>query len=299
MKIAFIGFGEAARAFAETLGREDDRLVFSAYDILTAGDEDRDLRAAALKLGVAIAESPGAAIDGADWIFSAVTAADSLDAARSVAAAIAPGQLFIDINSVSAGRKIETAAIIKASGASYLDMAVMAPVHPRGHRTQVLVAGPDARSAAAVLDRLGFDHAHAGNAVGDATTIKMLRSLFVKGLEAITVQTLLAAKTAGRYDEVYASLSSSFAALGWPKFPLYQLERVATHGVRRAAEMRESARTLAELGFPEGSDLANAIADIQQSIGDLGISAGMGEEVSAAYEAVEKTSREKKRRNSL
>lgn len=285
MRIAFIGFGEAARAFAETLRREDASLVLSAYDILTVRGADADVRAAAARLGVSVANDPETAVRNADWVVSAVTAADVLDAARSAAGALAPGQLYVDINSVSAGRKAEAAGIVHATGADYLDMAVMAPVHPKGHRTPVLVAGPAARDAAASLDRLGFDHAHAGDAVGDATTVKMLRSLFVKGMEAVTVQTLLAARQAGRFDDVYASLSRSFAALGWPKFPLYQLERVATHGVRRAAEMRESARTQAELGFAAGADLANAIADIQHAIGELGLK-GVGEDAGAAYEAL-------------
>src|SRR5690606_9263014 len=123
-------------------------------------------------------------------------------------------------------------------GAAYLDMAVMAPVHPRGHRTPVLIAGPQAVELGHRLGLMGFDLKIAGEETGAATTIKMLRSMFVKGLEAITVQTLLAARAAGRLDEVYASLSTSFPGLGWPAFPKYLVERVTTHGVRRAAEMR-------------------------------------------------------------
>jgi 3-hydroxyisobutyrate dehydrogenase-like beta-hydroxyacid dehydrogenase len=268
MKIAFIGFGEAARAFAETL--RGDGLSFSAYDILTRRGADGDVRQAASRLGVALADEPAKAVSGADWVISAVTASDSLEAAQSVAAALKPNQVYLDINSVSAGRKQATATLVGASGCDYVDMAVMAPVHPRGHRTPVLIAGPDCAAVEPDLRRLGFDWRVVGGDVGGATSIKMLRSLFVKGLEAITVQTLLAAQQAGRFDEVYESVSKSFAALGWPDFPLYQLERVATHGVRRAAEMRESAATLDELGFAAGRDLATAIADLQQSVGELG-----------------------------
>ena len=79
--------------------------------------------------------SPSEAIAHADWIVSAVTASSSLAAGQSVAPAIAAGQIFIDINSVSPGRKQETAALLVSKGAAYVDMAVMAPVHPRGHRT--------------------------------------------------------------------------------------------------------------------------------------------------------------------
>jgi 3-hydroxyisobutyrate dehydrogenase-like beta-hydroxyacid dehydrogenase len=285
MKIAFIGFGEAARAFAGTM-RDAGATGFRAFDILTPRGRDGALREAAARLGVAVADDPAGAIEGADWVFSAVTAADSLDAARSVAARLRPGQVFIDINSVSAGRKQETAALVTAGGAAYLDMAVMAPVHPKGHRTPVLIAGPQAVEMGRRLGLLGFDLEVVGDSVGDATTIKMLRSMFVKGLEAVTVQTLLAARAAGRFDEIYASLSKSFPGLGWPQFPKYLIERVATHGIRRAAEMRESAVTMDELGFPAGRDMANAVAALQQEVGDLGVRLDENGALEGLYDAV-------------
>jgi 3-hydroxyisobutyrate dehydrogenase-like beta-hydroxyacid dehydrogenase len=268
VKIAFIGFGEAARAFVTSLAANG--IEFSAFDILTESGNDSGVRDAGEKLGVTVCRSPGEAVAGADWIISAVTAADSLDAGRSVARVIGPRQVFIDINSVSSGRKQETAALVGANGVACVDMAVMAPVHPRGHRTPVLIAGPACVMVSEKLDELGFDFTIVGDEIGAATSIKMIRSLFVKGLEAVTVQTLLAAQAAGRFDEVFASLSGSFPHFGWPKFPSYQFERVATHGVRRAAEMRESAVSMAELGFPAGRALADAIADVQQSVGELG-----------------------------
>lgn len=276
MRIAFIGFGEAARAFTASLRGEGD-LSFSAYDKLVGTDGEGPVREAAASLGVELAESAAQAVEGVDWVFSAVTAADSLDAARSVAGRLGAGQAFIDINSVSAGRKVEAASVVCGRGAAYVDMAVMSPVHPRGHRTPVLLAGPSCAELAQRFAALGFDFSVVGEEIGAATSIKMLRSLFVKGLEAVTVQALLAARAAGRFDEVYASLSGSFPQLGWPQFAAYQLERVSRHGIRRAAEMEESAASLAELGFAAGRDMALAIAALQGEIGRLGIAAGDGE----------------------
>ncbi|MBX3532054.1 MAG: NAD(P)-dependent oxidoreductase [Rhizobiaceae bacterium] len=270
MKIAFIGFGEAARAFASTL-REEGSVTFSAFDILTAQGRDKPVREAAERLGAQVCKTPAEAVESADWVFSAVTAADSLDAGRSVAKLLKPGQVFIDINSVSGGRKVETAATVTTGGAAYLDMAVMAPVHPKGHRTPVLIAGPQVVELGRRLGLMGFDLQIVGEEIGAATTIKMLRSMFVKGLEAVTVQTLLAARAAGRFDEIYASLSTSFPGLGWPAFPKYLVERVTRHGVRRAAEMRESAVTMAELGFPAGHAMGLAVAALQQEVGELGL----------------------------
>lgn len=284
MHIAFIGFGEAARAFTATL-REAGVDRFSAYDILTARKADGPLREAASALGVAVAETPAAAIDGADWVISAVTAADSLDAGRSVARHLRPGQVFVDINSVSAGRKVETAALMPG-GVAYVDMAVMAPVHPRGHRTPVLLAGALDEGFQASVASLGFDHDFAGAEIGAATTIKMIRSIFVKGLEAITVQALMAAGQAGVLDRIHGSLAKSFPGLGWPQFARYEFERVATHGIRRAAEMVESAATMGELGFPAGRELGLAIAAVQRELGSLGVRLEEEADVAQSIEAI-------------
>lgn len=284
-KIAFIGFGEAARAFVASL-RGQNELAFSAYDIALGGPMDAGFRAAAGELGVQLAENAEAAVQDAAWVLSAVTAASSLDAARSALGALGAGQVFFDINSVSAGRKQATAAIVEAAGAAYVDMAVMAPVHPRGHKTPVLLAGPIGQAVLDRLTSLGFDFEHVGEDVGAAATIKMARSMFVKGMEAVTVQALLAAREAGCFDRVYASLEKSFPNFGWPAFGRYQLERVATHGVRRAAEMRESAETMRELGFGAGGALGDAIAALQDEVGGMGLSIGDSQELPLALDDV-------------
>jgi 3-hydroxyisobutyrate dehydrogenase-like beta-hydroxyacid dehydrogenase len=268
MKIAFIGFGEAARAFRDSLAAADPGLVFSAYDILfdTEGMEGPTAEAARAA-GVSPLGSPSEAIAHTDWIVSAVTASSSLAAGRSVAPATATGQIFIDINSVSPGRKQETAALIGEKGGAYVDMAVMAPVHPRGHRTPVLVAGALPDGFKDRMSALDFDSEIVGEAVGAATAIKMVRSQFVKGLEAITVETLLAASASGCLDYTMKSLSASYPGLDLATLGPYHFERTLKHGIRRSEEMRESAATVAELGL-HGA-LGDAIADVQQKMGSL------------------------------
>lgn len=264
--LAFLGFGEAARAFRATLAEADPDLTFKAWDIKLDGPEAPEMAQAMAEAGVAQAEGPAAL--AADWIVSAVTADQSLAAIAPLVPALGPGMTLVDINSVSPGRKREAAAQVERQGARYLDMAVMAPVRPRGHRTPVLVAGAERAEADAVLDRLGFDWSAAGEAPGEATAVKMVRSVFVKGLEAITAEALLAAERSGCLETVRASLAASFPGLGWPDHAAYVFERTLTHGTRRAAEMRESAATLAELGL--AGQLAEAIADVQAALGAAG-----------------------------
>ncbi|WP_117194731.1 NAD(P)-dependent oxidoreductase [Rhizobium terrae] len=269
MRIAFLGFGEAARAFHDSLAPKLDGGEFRAYDVLLDNAQSAvEMRDAMVSRGVQPADSSAGLAD-AEWIFSAVTADQSLNAAQSIAPHLGQGALLIDINSVSPGRKRETAALVNQTGADYLDMAVMAPVHPKGHATPVLIAG---KTAGELLDRfrkLGFNVDLAGEAVGSATAIKMVRSVFVKGLEAITVEALLAAEASGCFEEILASLSGSFPGLDWSKFPDYQFERTTRHGRRRAAEMRESGETLDALGLNGG--IAREIAAIQDAMAASGV----------------------------
>lgn len=270
MKIGFLGYGEAARAFHEGLSRTG--LSFIAYDILLASDGNT-VREAMHARGAEISETV-AGLSDADWVFSAVTADQSLLAVEPLIPHLRQGQVVIDINSVSPGRKRETAAAVEAAGGDYLDMAVMAPVHPRRHQTPVLLAGAPAERLLPELLRLGFSAEIAGMAPGAATAIKMVRSLFVKGLEAITVEALLAAKASGCYEEILSSLSGSFPGLNWPQFAEYQMERTTRHGRRRAAEMRESAATLDALGLRGG--LAAEIAEVQERMGACGVEQANG-----------------------
>lgn len=268
MKIGFIGFGEAARAFQESLSKRDSGLAFAAYDILLDGEGPDGACAQAMReRGVAIACPPQAGLDDADWVFSAVTADQSLQAAEAAARYLRPGQIFFDINSVSPERKRASAGAIGAKGARYVDMAVMAPVHPKGHRTATLLAGDLDTALRGQFAELEFAFDVVGDQPGAATAIKMVRSLFVKGLEAITVEALLAASASGCLDQVLKSLSTSFPGLDWPTFVHYQFERTLRHGARRAAEMHESAATVEALQL-HGA-LATAIAEVEGKMGAL------------------------------
>lgn len=267
MHIGFIGFGEAARAFQESLAATREDHSFSAYDVLLDREGPDGACARAMRERDVAAATASGGMPGADWIVSAVTADQSLKAAKTACKWLRAGQTFFDINSVSPDRKRETSAKVNATGAAYVDMAVMAPVHPKGHRTKVLLAGPVAAETAERLSALGFSFESVGPEPGSATAIKMVRSLFVKGLEAITVEALLAAQASGCLDYIMGSLSGSYPGLGWPDFARYEFERTLKHGKRRAAEMRESAATLRALGLH--GDLADAIAEVQEKMGGL------------------------------
>ena len=143
----------------------------------------------------------------------------------------------------------EAAAAVEAAGGRYVDVAVMAPVNPARLAVPLLISGPHTLAALPLLEALGFSNVRVvGDEVGRASAIKMVRSVMVKGLEALSSECAAAAEAAGVIDEVMASLDASEKTAGWAEKVAYNRERMATHGARRAAEMEESAKTLQGLG---------------------------------------------------
>ena len=270
--IAMIGFGEAGQAFA-TGWASEDAPARAAFDIKSADPAAHaGLAAKGNAIGVVVRETREAALAGAGRVFCLVTADRALAAAQECAPLMAPGAYWFDGNSCAPDTKRTAAAVIEAAGGRYVDMAIMAPVHPRLHRTPVLLAGPHAEAAAPVLAGLGMNARAVGPEVGNASSVKMLRSVMVKGIEALTAECLLAARKAGVEAEVLASLQASETKADWSARGAYNLERMMRHGLRRAAEMREVVVTLQNLGFD--ADVTSAVADWHQRIGEMGLEAG-------------------------
>jgi 3-hydroxyisobutyrate dehydrogenase-like beta-hydroxyacid dehydrogenase len=270
-EIALIGFGEAAEAFRIGWGRSVSRA--RAFDVeLLDPDQAARMAERCRAAGVECCDSPEQALADAGLVLCLITADQALAAAKAAAPHLFTGTLWLDGNSCSPGTKRAAAAVIETGGGLYVDMAIMAPVYPRRHKTPVLLAGPAAEPAAAALRRLGMAPEVAGLAVGEASMIKMLRSVMVKGMEALTAECFLAARRAGVDAAVLRSLQSSDPSFDWKTRAAYNLERMIVHGGRRAAEMREVAATLRELGFPDR--MAAATAVWQDEIGALSLADG-------------------------
>jgi len=266
-RLCFIGFGEAGQAIASGL-REAGVASIAAWDILFPRDEGAALKQAGEKIGARLATSAADAVANSDIIVAAVTAASSLEAAQSVAPHISGNPYYLDINSVSPGRKKETARLLDGA-ARYVDVAILAPIHPRRHQTPLLLAGPHAQAMLPLLvDELEMQGVIASDEVGAAAALKMIRSVMIKGIEALTAECFLAAERAGITDEVATSLKNNYPTLDWPKVIAYNLERMASHGIRRADEMEQVAVTLSELGI--APLMTQATVARQREMGELG-----------------------------
>lgn len=276
LQVAFLGFGEAATAIVE--GWVEDRpftnmLHHQVFDIARNDPLRKDGFAQRCDAkGVIDCPTACEAISNADVIFSLVTADQTLAAARSATVSIADGTFYFDCNSSAPETKRAAAALIEAAGGRYIDVAILSPIYPRKHRSPLLICGPFADKASEVLAQLNMDPTVIDGDVGKASAVKMVRSVMMKGMEALMAECALASRKAGVSEHVFASLEKSYPGINWVDRCEYNLERMMVHGKRRAAEMREAALTVEQLGLD--NPMSRATAQWQQTIGDLGVDPG-------------------------
>ena len=281
-RVSFIGFGEASQAIASGL-RETGIEHVAAWDILFPSPEGAKLKAAGDEMGVRLAASAAEAVRDTDMVISAVTAASSLEAAQSVAPHLAGNPYYLDINSVSPGRKQATAKLLDGK-ARYVDVAVIAPIHPKRHRTPLLIAGPYAEGIAPLLTEMEMTLKVVSDEVGKAAAIKMIRSVMIKGIEALTLECFLAAERAGLVEEVAASMKNNYPTLDFGRIADYNIERMASHGERRAAEMEESCVTLRELGIDPA--MTEGTVKRQREMGRIGKAEAVRATLQAGHDAM-------------
>jgi len=257
-KFAVIGFGEAGSILGEDLAATGRDVAM--YDILLDAPVSRQpMLDKARRAQVRAARTFEDAVAGAQVVISAVTASSSADVAGKAAKSLRAGQVLLDINSVSPAKKLSNASLVEAAGADYVEAAVMAPVPPQRLRVPMLLGGKRASELAAELRNVGMNTTSLSEQIGVASAVKMCRSIVIKGLEALTVESMLAARRFGAEREVLESLNGTFPSMGWTgQLPDYLVSRAAEHGRRRAAEMREVARTLEDVGVEPTMALATA-----------------------------------------
>jgi 3-hydroxyisobutyrate dehydrogenase-like beta-hydroxyacid dehydrogenase len=260
LKIGIIGYGEVGQIFAAGLLANGAAAV-AVYDKLF-GTPAADARIAKGKeIGVRIAESAEDAVRDADVVISAVTADQARNVAATAAAFLKPGQLFLDVNSASPDTKVESSKKIDATGAHFVEGAVMATVPGPGLKVPILGGGAKAAHAASILNPLGMNISPVSEKTGRASATKLCRSIMIKGMEALIIQCKEASTRWDVEEDVFASLTASYPGMDWKKMAVQMRGRVSQHGVRRSAEMREAAEMVKALGLEDS--LCSGIADVQ------------------------------------
>jgi 3-hydroxyisobutyrate dehydrogenase len=265
MNVALIGYGEVGRILGEDLRAAGQTVT--AFDLELDSAEGEPLRAHAGAHGVTLAGSHAEAVRSAELVVSAVTSSQTIAAAEACASALPAGSFFLDFNSASPGAKIAAAGIVASGAGRYVEGAVMTAVPPYRLKVPLLLGGPDAAALLPGLLDLGFSAKLASSRLGVASATKMCRSVVIKGLEAMMIESLTAARRYGVEEAVLASLGETFPGFDWEKQAAYFFQRVIEHGRRRGEELIEAAVTVEEAGIPPGS--AVGTAERQSWVADL------------------------------
>ena len=298
LSVALVGYGEVGRILGAGLAAAGVREVV-AFDVLASDAAWRKAAAArALHDGVRLADTSEEATSRADLVICAVTAASTAIAAEQIALHCAKGAFVLDVNSASPATKSRCAGMIGNAQGRYVEAAVMTSVPPHGIRAPMLVGEPHAPVLLPYLQRLGFDATLGSTAFGVVSATKLCRSVVIKGMEALVVESLLAARRYGVEREVLASLADTFPGLDWERQATYFWRRVVAHGRRRAEEMREAASMVEDAGIVP--HMARATADVQSAIATLRANRVFddvaGEDWRDLVDAVHATTRETTRR---
>ena len=250
MRVGIIGYGEVGEIFAADLSAGGAEVA--VFDTAAA---------AQARTGALAAASAHAAVRGAEVVFVCVTAGSAAEAMGSLAGGLEHGPFVVDVNSVAPSTKRHDAAVIEAAGGRYVEAAVMASVPPKRLRTPILLGGAHAGAFMAAMAPFGMDMQAFSAEIGRASSVKMCRSVMIKGLEALTTECMLAARHYGVETDVLRTMGDTLPHQDWPGLARYVISRALIHGKRRAEEMREVARTVEDAGVEPL--LSRAIAERQ------------------------------------
>lgn len=280
--ICLLGLGEVGALLArELLGAGHS---VRAWDIrFTQADSDAAKSAREIS-ALTVADGPEQAVSGAELILSAVTAANDLVAAQSVARGLSPQCWFLDLNSVSPATKQAVSKVVEDAGGRYVEGAVLSPITPRGMQAPLLIGGPWAQGFAPVANALGFTNTSvASSEIGHAAATKMCRSVMIKGVEALLAEALLTARHYGVEDAVLSSLDNLLPHPDWPAHARYMISRTLEHGERRAEEMQEAADTVRGAGL---EPLMSEACSARQAWGARFAGAAQAPELHAMLDAI-------------
>lgn len=284
VRIGFIGFGEAGFTIGAGL-KSAGVEALAAFDIAAdSPDRGPQIRRRAAQAGATLVRDRAELARGADILFSAVTSSSALDAAQENAPFLEARHIYVDINSVSPALKREIDGVISATGAAFVEAAVMAPVQPYAQRVPMLVGGPSAQRFVEAMTPFGMRLEAVDGRVGKAAAVKMCRSIVVKGIEALLAECVLGASQYEADERVFVSLQETWPGIDWKALADYTMGRVVVHGERRAREMEEVAETLRAIGVEP--IMAEATARRQDWSAQLDLKSHFGPEGPRTYQDV-------------
>lgn len=245
-RIGIVGFGDVGACFSQAMTRAG--ATVSAYDVLLDdSDQAEESRERMSKAGAKSVSLP-LLLEESDYVLSTVTTRTAEEVARTCARFLRPGQVYVDLNSTSPSAKVLLAEIVGSSPAAFVEGAILGAIGATGSKTRILLGGRGAAEAAEVFARFGLNAAAYSAEIGKASTFKMLRSIFSKGLENLILELLIAGKRAGIDRDLWEDVTGFMAGTPFDKIASNWVRTHANACDRRYYEMVQVLETMREIG---------------------------------------------------
>ena len=246
-QFGLIGHGVVGSLFTRLLRQREARVI--SYDILL---ELEDAAAAVRQKILADGGEVGTfeqVVRESEYVLAVTPPQACRDDAAQASNFLRAGQVYCDLASTSPARKQEMAAQVDATGAQFVEGVILGAVGALPVSPEILLGGAAGAAAADALQHYGLRARFYSRQIGPASSFKLIRSVFSKGMETLLIETLLAARRAGLFDDVWREIRTTLAQ--------DRVERmletwIRSHGIsseRRYCEMCEAGRFLEDLGI--------------------------------------------------
>ena len=248
LKLGFIGFGEAAFGITMGLKSEGFKHVTAFDKAYQQPPQSKLITERAETAGIELLSSVENVLNVSDMVISATSASEAVNVANAVAPSISGNHIFVDVNAACPETIIEASEILKKTGCIFVDVAMMADVKSNQHKVPMFVSGPGAGQFDRLMSPYGMSIKTVGEETGQASAIKMIRSVFTKGYEALLMEAFTAAQNYNIVDLTMENLAKSMDNTPFEKRADVLLGKTAIHATRRIHEMEDVIKTLIGLG---------------------------------------------------
>jgi len=240
--ILIVGFGDVGQAYAKALIAQG--MVVHLYHP-TPREQAVE---AARRIGLEFHTVASAAFAACDLALNVAPGSQNLTVARAAASHMQPGALFADLSS-AAPHDVRMAASLFAQ-VDFVDVAIMGAVSIHGHRTPLVASGDRAPRLQALLAPLGFSVQVLPDSLpGDATALKLVRSVLTKGMDGVIIECLLVAEALGLRQTLLSNIGDLDRSRLSELMAMF-VRTHAPHAQRRLHEMEAVENTLQNLGVP-------------------------------------------------
>lgn len=268
-RVGFIGFGEVASIFSAAVVRSG--AAVSVYDKLGENPEGMKAIMARDTTGSVRFLALPEVVKGSDLVFSLVTTTAAVPAARAAAAHLRAGQTYVDFNASAPVVKQEVARIVRPTGAHFVEGAILGAVGVTGARTKILIGDEAGEASAGRLAGLGLNTVFYSAEIGRASSFKLLRSVFSKGIEALLIEFLVAGRRAGLQEDLWREVVDLFAQNSFEKVADNWIRTHAGAHERRHHEVVQVAAELRAMGVDPV--MTDATEEIFRRSGATGLTA--------------------------